>query len=192
MTTLCNVPEFWLANKDMVYGYIKKNTNDNDLAKDLTQEVLLKVYRFCEKQCGVKNKRAWLFDIAHNTIIDYYRKQKADSTLDCDKYDLQEEKYTDIYQDISIFIRPLLTCLPEIYVEPLRLELDGIDQKEIARRLNLNLSTVKSRIQRSKSLIKDLLFECFHLELSEEGKIDSFQPKSDCKAIQHFLNENTF
>ncbi|WP_158237894.1 sigma-70 family RNA polymerase sigma factor [Emticicia sp. TH156] len=187
MKTLCDVPVFWLANQEMVYTYIKRRVDDREIARDLTQEVLLKIYKFCFSQCGVKNTRAWLFDIAHNTIIDYYRNQKEE--IQIDTFDISEEKEVDVYQSISEFIRPLLVCLPEKYATPLQLELDGVNQKEIADRLQLNLSATKSRIQRSKQMMKELMFECFDLELDSEGRVDSYKVKNDCQTLQRYLEE---
>lgn len=188
MQTKCNVPEFWLANQEMIFTYIKRRVDDREIAKDLTQEVLLKVYKFCFSQCGVKNTRAWLFDIAHNTIIDYYRKQKQEVQLD--SLEIPEEKEGDVYQSISEFVRPLLVCLPEKYATALQLELDGINQKEIAEVLQLNLSATKSRIQRSKQMMKELMFECFDLELDSKGRVDSYKVKNDCQTLQKYLEEN--
>lgn len=189
MVTYCDVPAFWLDYKDMVYAYIKRRVTDEEIAKDLTQEVLLKIYRFCSNQCGIKNKRAWLFDISHNIVIDYLRKNKESVCID--KMDIPDTVETDVYESISQYIRPLLECLPEKYAEALKLDLDGVNQKDIADILQLNLSATKSRVQRSRQLMKGLMFECFDLELDNEGRMNSFQVKSDCEILRIFHSENS-
>jgi RNA polymerase sigma-70 factor, ECF subfamily len=184
MQTTCDVPKFWLEYKDMVYSYILKHTKDNDLAQDLTQEVLLKVYRFCLSRSGVKNERSWLFEIARNTIMDHYRKQ----TVSCEALEKSDESpaTVDVYKSMADYIQPLLDGLPEMYRHPLQLDLEGIGQKEIALRLGLELPTAKSRVQRARKLMKELLFECLYLDLDADGKVTGFASKPDCKTLQVF------
>lgn len=189
MVTYCDVPKFWLDYRDMVYAYIKKRVGNEETAKDLTQEVLLKIYRFCSNQCGIKNKRAWLFDISHNIIVDHYRKNKQVVCLD--KIEVPDTFDIDVYESISQYIRPLLECLPEKYAQALKLDLDGVNQKEIAKILQLNLSATKSRVQRSKQLMKGLMFECFDLELDDTGRVNSYHVKSDCDVLRIFRNEHS-
>jgi RNA polymerase sigma-70 factor, ECF subfamily len=186
MQTTCDVPKFWLEYKDMVYSYILKHTKDNDLAQDLTQEVLLKVYRFCLSRSGVKNERSWLFEIARNTIMDHYRKHKQ--TVSCEALEESDESpaTVDVYKSMADYIEPLLTCLPDMYRQPLQLDLEGVDQKEIARRLGLELPTAKSRVQRARKLMKEQLFECLYLDLDADGKVTGFASKPGCKTLEIF------
>lgn len=70
----CDVPALWLEHKEALYYFILKRVPDESTAKDISQDVLLKVYNFCCCKSGVRNVRSWLFQIAHNTIADYYQK----------------------------------------------------------------------------------------------------------------------
>src|SRR6266487_1394021 len=107
MTTKCDVPQFWLENKELVYAYVKKRIRDEATTQDLCQEVLLKVYKYCALKTGVKNIRSWLFEIARNTIIDHYRKEKQAKSLTCYYSGSPTNNESDIYQSLSIYIRPL-------------------------------------------------------------------------------------
>jgi len=184
MATKCDVPLFWSENKELVYSYIKKRVKEEATTQDLCQEVLLKIYKFCTLKTGVKNTRSWLCEIACNTIIDHYRKEKKFRAHACCPASVAEHNESDIYQNLSVYVRPLIACLPPIYALPLELDLDGMNQKDISKYLNLELSTTKSRIQRSKLKIKELLFECLYLDIDLGGKINSFQPRPDCLALK--------
>ena len=62
-----------------IYTHIHVRVRDPEVAKDLTQEVWLKAYR------GIKSFRAdaafssWLYRIAENVCIDFFRQQKHDT-----------------------------------------------------------------------------------------------------------------
>ncbi|MDP1086474.1 sigma factor, partial [Klebsiella pneumoniae] len=78
---------------------------DRELAEDLLQEVLLKVYNFCLSKSGVRNIRSWLFQIAHNTIIDMYREmEKVNTTSDFPI--LTEEDENLAFRDALPYILP--------------------------------------------------------------------------------------
>lgn len=170
----------------MVHDYILKRVKNEALAQDLTQEVLLKVYRFCHTRSGVKNKRSWLFEMSRNTIVDHYRRESKTESYETITDPQAPAESSDVYESMSDYIRPLLCCLPEMYARPLQLDLDGVDQKEIAQRLGLELSTAKSRVQRSRKKVKDLLQECLYLELDVSGRVTGFAAKPTCVALQEF------
>ena len=191
MTTRCDVPRFWAENKELVYSYIKKRVRCETTTRDLCQEVLLKIYKFCALKTGVKNIRSWLFEIAENTVIDHYRKQKRLNAFCCSNSNVTNNE-PDIYQSLSVYVRPLLVCLPEMYARPLELDLDGMSQKDISKLLNLELPTTKSRIQRSRLKMKELFFECFYLNIDEAGRINAFQPRPDCLTLKKFGQSEKF
>jgi len=62
---------------DPIYRYIFYRVNDVD-AEDIVEQVFLKVWQYLGKYKQKKGKyfKAWVFRIAHNLIIDYYRSSK--------------------------------------------------------------------------------------------------------------------
>jgi RNA polymerase sigma-70 factor (ECF subfamily) len=63
-------------------------------------------------------------------------------------------------------------------------ELEGISQKEIAVRLGISYSGAKSRIQRGREKLKQLFYECCHLEFSPDGSVLQAYVKDSCKPLQ--------
>ena len=60
-------------------------------------------------------------------------------------------------EELAECVRPMMNALPEKYRLPLLLsELDGLPQKEVAKRLGLSLSAAKSRVQRGREQLKHL------------------------------------
>lgn len=136
------------------------------------------------------NPQAWLLRTAQHALIDHYRRHtlRAGAPLP-EEAAIGVEEESNAYQSLADYVRPLLSCLPDAYAQPLALELDGVPQKEIAQRLRLELSAIKSRIQRSRQKMQRLVRECFHLHLDAEGRVESFAVRADCRTLQAFLAE---
>jgi RNA polymerase sigma-70 factor (ECF subfamily) len=70
---------------DQIFRYLYFRVEERSLAVDMTEDVFLKAWekipQFGKDKRGL-NFRAWLYRIAHNTVIDYYRTNKAEVSLD--------------------------------------------------------------------------------------------------------------
>jgi RNA polymerase sigma-70 factor, ECF subfamily len=180
----CDVPALWMEHKEALYFYILKRVRDESTAKDISQEVMIKVYNYCLSRSGIQNVRAWLYHIASNTIADHFRKRKDVST---DTFnEAADEQEESAFKDAAEFILPMINLLPEMYAVPLRMsDVDGIKLKDIAVELHLGLNAVKQRVSRARKLLKDVFTECCLMELDEQGRLISFDIRPDCKALQH-------
>lgn len=180
----CDVPALWLDHKAALKNYIFKRVKDEDVTNDILQEVLIKVYNFCLSNSGIKNVRSWLFQIAHNAMIDHFRKESRTGKIS-KEIDFAEENEDLAFKEALECIQPLLNFLSEEYAIPLRMsDLEGIKQAEIAKRLNLSLSATKSRIQRARNLLKAEFLTCCHFEIGPSGGIISFEIKDSCTPLQ--------
>lgn len=182
----CDVPALWQEHKEALYYFILKRVHDEPTAKDISQEVLIKVYNFCSCKSGIRNVRSWLFQIAQNAIVDHYRKYKRNVTTDT-FHDAEEVDEATAFKDAAEFILPMINLLPEDYAAPLRMsDVDGTKLKDIATELNLGLSAVKQRVSRGRKMLKDVFTECCLMELDEQGRLVSFDIRPDCGALQRY------
>jgi RNA polymerase sigma-70 factor (ECF subfamily) len=79
----------------------------------------------------------------------------------------------------------LLKLLPEEYAKPLYMyDLENIDQKTIAEKLNLTLPNTKSRIQRGRVKLKERFLECCIVAFDTNGEMISFDIKPECTLLQ--------
>lgn len=184
--TKCDVPALWLIHKNELQNFIFKRVKDNDLANDILQDVLMKVYNFCISKSGVRNIRSWLFQIAQNTIVDHYRRQSKFTNQDnFTEFIIEDENLA--FKEALNYITPMLDLLLKKYAEPLKLaDIDGLKQADIAQKLNLNLSATKTRIQRARQLLKAEFITCSNFETNKQGNIISFEIKESCEALQRF------
>lgn len=186
--TQCDVPQLWMEHKDRLKYFILKRVKDPEVANDILQEVLLKVYKFCLSKSGVRNVRSWLFQIAQNTIIDHYRKQSKFSQKEVPE--IPEEEENAAFKEASNYIVPMLNFLPEKYAIPVKLsDIDGLSQLEVAGKLGLSLSAAKSRIRRGRQLLMEEFITCCNFQKDAAGNLLSFEVKSSCAPLQQIKNK---
>ena len=74
----------------------------------------------------------------------------------------------------------LINQLPEQYRIAVRLsEIEGLTQQAVADRLGLSLSGAKSRIQRGRGLLKEILQQCCRFEFDRRGNLYEIDPRPD-------------
>jgi RNA polymerase sigma-70 factor (ECF subfamily) len=128
-------------------------TTNREDAQDLLQETLLKAIDSREKFHEDTNLLAWATTIMKNTYINTYRRKtltrKAfdhngiDGIMGDHFWDMTHS--TSLYSEVNEVVK-MLESIDDDFKIPFNLHLQGFKYKEIAKKLNLNLGTVKSRI----------------------------------------------
>ncbi|MGF1728742.1 RNA polymerase sigma factor SigZ [Photobacterium kasasachensis] len=173
----------WLKHKEQLRRYVARYVDDTHATEDILQDVYIKASMSFHQLKSKSSIKSWLYRITHNVIMDFYRSQKIYDEL---FEDVVEERVPEEEANLLVIgqcLRPMLQCLPEKYRVPLTLaELEGMTQQEIANKLNLSLSGVKSRVQRGRQQFKELLINYCNIESGREGIID-FYPEPECKHL---------
>lgn len=181
--------QLWQEYSDRLRQFLQSRVNNREDADDLLQEILIKTYQHLNTIEKPEKLLSWLFGIARNTLIDYYRKSHTENV----RQDMlkravfineEPEQYEQVRRELSDCIRPFLDRLPDIYREALlAVDLQGKSQKLLARELGLSHSAVKSRVQRGRSMLKEKFHECCHYELDVRGNLVDYGVKSNsCQA----------
>lgn len=163
-----------------LFLYVRKRIKNQEDAEDITQEVFYKLSK--SKNEDINNVKSWVYTIAKNTITDHYRKRKI--YTEEIKDNLLHDEYIDsnAVRELSRCISAYVNQLPEDYKQVMTLsELEGVSQKEIAQRLDLNYVTVRSKIQRGRKKLKDIFSACCKIEQGGKGSIMGYQPKEVCE-----------
>lgn len=128
-------------------------TLNHEDANDLVQETFLKSLANQEQFSDHTNLKAWTFTILKNTFINNYRKMvKQNTTFDntTDLYLLSKYAESSALQpDARISLKEInngIEALEERFKVPFKMYTSGYKYKEIAKEMNLNIGTVKSRI----------------------------------------------
>ena len=160
----------------IVYNIALRILGNPEDASDASQEALIRVYRNIGKFKGDSKFSTWLYRIAHNACIDEYRRRKSklsfasvsvdDSYDDSDnplleipdtsptpeEHTLKNERFKMLYDAIS-----QLSPISKSAV--LLRDVNGLSYEEIAEIQNCSLGTVKSRINRARQQLKEILLQ---------------------------------
>lgn len=151
---------------DSVLQHCAFRISDHERAKDLTQEVFMKVWQYIADGNDVRNMKALVFHVLRNLITDEYRgKKKKALSLDMlqeDGFDapFMGDAHTRAQSDARIVIEAMRD-LPDHYREVLLLRyVDELLVKDIAELMHETENTVSVRIHRGlKMLRKNLAIE---------------------------------
>jgi RNA polymerase sigma-70 factor (ECF subfamily) len=170
-------PEFDSAVVDFsarLRGFIRRRVRDDATADDLAQETLLKIYRSREALRDGQRIEAWLYRVARTTVIDHYRRERRGREMSFDKEPTAEplDDMAELREAVIGSMKQFLEELPAAYREPVRLaELEGLPLAKIARRMELSLTAVKSRVRRGRAMLKRKLQDCCRFEFDRHGKV---------------------
>jgi RNA polymerase sigma-70 factor (ECF subfamily) len=144
-------------------------------AEDILQDVFLKIHANLGKVRDVERIESWIYQIARNCIADYYRGRRR--LVPLPELAVRDEyPEEDAAESLAPSVREIVESLPEPYREALILtEYQGLSQAELAERLGISLSGAKSRVQRARQKIKDILLACCHFEFDARGLVYDYR-----------------
>ncbi len=168
----------WNATNERLYNFVNQQVKDAELAKDIVQDVFIKVF---SKIDTLKNKDkivSWIFQITRNEIVSHYRKHRHQTSSEhLPEPATLEEDMTKEFADCII---PMMASLPEKYREAVQLsEIENMPQKELAQKLGISYSGAKSRVQRGREALKALLEDCCSISTDQYGNVIDYHEK-DC------------
>jgi len=155
--------------KNPLTNFVFRFLGDYEACNDVVQETMIKVYRYKDSYSSVAKFSTWIYTIAGNLARTEYRRQRRQNIFSINDYgeehqtyDLPDESYRpDVITDIGIkdeIIQKALMKVKETYREAVILrDIQGLSYEEISEILGVNEGTVKSRINRGRAQLQDLL-----------------------------------
>jgi len=154
-------------------NYIGRMVGDREMALDFTQDVFIKTYSFLHSYRPQFKFRTWLFKIASNHIIDYWRKkkidafsidQKASEDANFPSFEIPSDEPSICTQvelsELTAKVEQVLKHLPPHFRELFVWRyVNEFSYEEIAEIKGLPIGTVKNRVFQSKELIRRLMEE---------------------------------
>ena len=178
------------AFRDMrarLHAFIARRVESPQTAEDLTQEVLLRLLR--SRSSDLTDPTAWLYRVARNVIIDHYRARHPTKLLDIDPAraaDAAIDPFADdpdtARRELAHCLRSLIEQLPEPYRSAVTaVDLDGATHASEATRTGLSVPGVKSRVQRGRRQLRQLLTNCCAVQTATNGAVIDYTPPAACK-----------
>ncbi len=135
--------------------------NNRMEAEDLAQETFIKAYKKFHTLNEPNKLKSWLFSIARNTVIDFFRRNKnkpfaLDTTILENIPETTAVDYQDKVANLEVS-KELDKCIEQLVKEDRAiiklLYYDGFSYKEICELLNINQNTLKSRLHRARKIL---------------------------------------
>jgi RNA polymerase sigma-70 factor (ECF subfamily) len=157
-----------LPHLDSLYRFALGLAGDAQDAEDLVQETMLKAHRAWDRFREGGNVRGWLMTILRNTFFNERRRARHTRVVQ-DVMEIESYTVFDGVQDadpegdffgqlVDESIWRAINSLPEEYREVLVLrEVEGMTYDDIARLLEINIGTVKSRLFRARKGLQPIL-----------------------------------
>ena len=176
----------WSEFAPPLRGFLARRVPPGVDADDLVQEVFLRVIRHASTLRSTDRPEAWLFQIARNALRDALRARlRRDGRNDAldggDDLAAQPDAAADraAEAELAPCLTSMVVRLPEPYRTAIRLTtLDGISQADAARQLGISNSGMKSRVQRGRDRLRDLLVQCCAIAVDVRGGVSDFHQRS--------------
>lgn len=156
--------ELYNRYKSEIYTFCLRMLGGNSAeAGDAFQETYIKVYEKADTFTYGENVRGWLYMIARNVALNYYRTRRPEETIEyhqeltSTERQLSPEFYGE-QRSLRDALEEAIARLPHEFREPFILrEFDGYGYPEIAEITGVSLSLVKIRIHRAKQRLRKML-----------------------------------
>jgi RNA polymerase sigma-70 factor, ECF subfamily len=140
---------------DRLLRYLSRAAGGREAARDLTQEVFLRVSRTAIPTAPESQQAGWVFKIARNVALDHHRQQRRRPETDLGS---APEGTTDAQQEMALALQQALATLPDLDRDVFLLrEVSGLSREEIATACDLTPDAVRSRIHRTRLELRAVL-----------------------------------
>jgi RNA polymerase sigma-70 factor (ECF subfamily) len=178
----------WAELESQLRPFVARRLDDTSDVDDVLQDIYLRI------QAGVGALRdsdrfgPWVFRVARSALADHGR-ARARHPLPATAAPAEEAATTpalptddDAEQGLAKNLAVFVAALPSPYREAVTLtELQGMTQKDAADMLGLSLSGMKSRVQRGRQQIREMLQACCEIALDARGHVLSYERRPDGK-----------
>lgn len=168
----------------LLHQYIAARIKDRDDAADVLQEVFIKIASKLDSLTDGSKLKSWIFTITRNAVIDYYRKNSGVGKTGITEKMADEtmaEADADITKGLDKCLKGFIQQLPDEYREIIiDSEIRGIRQKDLAGKYNLAYPSVRSRVQRGRNRLKEMLLSCCRIKADSRGNILERTAKNGC------------
>lgn len=176
----------WRELEQKLRPFVARRVHGADV-DDVVQDVFLRMQR---NLCQLRDEQRfgpWVYQIARSAIIDHQRATlrrpvATDEAPDEPTPAIDEDEDGAVERELATYLAPFVAALASPYREALTLtELEGLTQKDAAAMLGVSLSGMKSRVQRGRARLREMLEACCTITVDVRGRVIGCEPRSDGK-----------
>lgn len=151
-----------LPAKDKMYRFAMRLLRDEEEAKDVVQEAMIRVWNKREEMHTYLNMEAWCMRVVRNLSLDrlkskQYNQDRLDETYNLRDNGINPERKTEIDNTMEK-IHNFIARLPEKQRQIIQLrDIEGFSYKEIGDILNLDANNVKVNLFRARKAVRENL-----------------------------------
>jgi RNA polymerase sigma-70 factor, ECF subfamily len=166
----------WREHRARLYRFVLGRVGDAAAAEDIVQDVLVRAYERGDTLRDGGKLEQWLYQITRHAIIDHYRARRPSAPLPDDLPEAETPDGRAARTELAGCIQPFIRNLPEHYRAAIDLsDIRGLTQQATADALGLSLSGAKSRVQRARRMLADMILDCCRIERDSTGAIMSYE-----------------
>ena len=159
--------------KNPLTNFVFRFLGDYEACVDIVQETFVKVYRYKDSYSTIAKFSTWIYTIAGNLARTEYQRRKRRRVFSInsygenkENYDIPDENYRpDVATDSEIkdeIIQKALLKVSNAYMEAVILrDVQGLSYEEIAEIMKITVGTVKSRINRGRAQLQEMLKDIY-------------------------------
>ena len=174
----------WRELRARLLGFVGRRVGNPEEAEDVVQDVLVRMQRNIDALSSADRLDAWAFRIARNAVADHYRSRGRDLTGEAASKAMEglgadaAGPTGDARAEMAHCIAPMVRGLPDTYRRAVELtELEGMSQPAAAERLGLSVPGAKSRVQRGRARLREMLLRCCQIETDRRGRVVAFETR---------------
>lgn len=177
----------WQEIESHLRPYLARRVASPSDVDDLVQDIFVRMHQSLPGLQDGERFGAWVYRIARNAIVDRARRQARRPTVGwsdeleppADSSPAVDDLQSDLAECVALFVGRLASP----YREAITLtELQGLPHRQAAEMLGISVSGMKSRVQRGRSMIRDMFKACCEISVDCRGRVVDCEPRNLDKA----------
>jgi RNA polymerase sigma-70 factor (ECF subfamily) len=187
----------WQEIERHLKPFVARRLADPNDVGDVLQDIYVRIQAGLGELRDTERFGPWVYQVARSALADHGRARArhplaagAAAVADDLPAPPSDEEEGTAERELAQYLAVFVAALPSPYREAITLtELQGMSQKDAAEMLGISLSGMKSRVQRGRRQIQEMLRECCDIALDARGRVLSYDRRTDARAPENCCAE---
>lgn len=162
--------------------FVRSRVSNPADAEDVLQDILMKLHQSAQSVEDSDRVAGWVFRVARNSVTDFYRKSARDRGEALVSEPAADDDPTideSAEAELAYCVRPFVESLENPYRDAVMMvDIEGLTHAAAAKRSGVEVSTMKSRVQRGRKQLRGSIEECCYVEQDVRGNVVDYEPKT--------------